>query len=49
MIPIPELPKQKEIIEKINRIHSHGQQLQQEAEEALEMAKKEVEQMILGE
>ncbi len=48
-IPIPPIEKQNEIADHIRRIREQAKQLQKEAIEELEMAKKEVEQIILGE
>jgi len=48
-IPLPPVETQNKIAEKINQIRVQAQKLQQEAKAVLETAKKEVEQMILGE
>ena len=47
-IPIPSLQKQKEITNKITAIREKVKQLQIEAINTLETAKKDIEQMILG-
>ena len=47
-IPIPPLQKQKEITNKITAIIEEAKQLQIEAINTLETAKKNIEQMILG-
>ena len=47
-IPIPPLQKQKEITNKITAIREEAKQLQIEAINTLETAKKDIEQMILG-
>lgn len=47
-LPLPLVEKQNEIAEHIQSIRIKAKQLQSEATEALEKAKKEVEQMILG-
>jgi len=47
-IPIPSLQKQKEITNKITAIREKIKQLQIEAINTLETAKKDIEQMILG-
>lgn len=48
-IPLPPLEKQNEIAEHIQSIRNQARSLQKEAQEILEKAKKEVEQIILGE
>lgn len=48
-IPLPPLPKQKEIAEHIRGIRAQAKQLQTEAEQILQDAKHQVEKMILGE
>jgi len=48
-IPLPPLEKQTEIAEHIKGIHTQAKKLQKEAQQILEKAKREVEQMILGE
>ena len=48
IIPLPPLAKQQEIADHITALRHQAAQLQQEGKEALEKAKKEVEQMILG-
>ena len=48
-IPLPPLPKQKEIAEHIRSIRAQAKQLQAEAEQILQAAKHQVEKMILGE
>ena len=48
-IPLPPLPKQKEIAEHIRGIRAQAKQLQAEAEQILQDAKHQVEKMILGE
>ena len=48
-IPLPDLPKQYEIVQHINHLKTQAKQLQNEAKEATIQAKHEVEQMILGE
>lgn len=47
-IPLPPLAKQQEIADHITVLRHQAAQLQQEGKEALEKAKQEVEQMILG-
>jgi len=47
-IPIPSLQKQKEITNKITAIREKVKQLQIEAINILETAKRDIEQMILG-
>ena len=47
-IPIPSLQKQKEITNKITAIREEAKQLQIEAINTLETAKRNIEQMILG-
>jgi restriction endonuclease S subunit len=47
-IPRPSLEKQTEIANHIANIRSQAKQLQQEAQDILEQAKKEVEKIILG-
>jgi hypothetical protein len=49
VIPLPPLPKQKEIAEHIKQIRSDAKKLQNEAEQILSDAKQQVEKMILGE
>lgn len=48
-IPLPPLEKQNEIAQHIQSIRNQARSLQKEAQEILEKAKKEVEQIILGE
>lgn len=48
IIPLPPLAKQQEIADHITALRHQAAQLQQEGKEALEKAKQEVEQMILG-
>lgn len=48
IIPLPPLAKQQEIADHITALRHQAAQLQQEGKEALEKAKHEVEQMILG-
>ena len=48
IIPLPTLAKQQEIADHITALRHQAAQLQQEGKEALEKAKQEVEQMILG-
>lgn len=48
IIPLPPLAKQQEIADHITALRHQAVQLQQEGKEALEKAKQEVEQMILG-
>lgn len=48
IIPILPLSKQKEIVEHISAIRKQAKALQEEGKTILEQAKKEVEQMILG-
>lgn len=48
-IPLPPLEKQNEIAQHIQSIRNQARNLQKEAQEILEKAKKEVEQIILGE
>ena len=48
LIPLPPLPKQKEIAEHIRNIRSQAKQLQSKAEQILQDAKHQVEKMILG-
>ena len=48
IIPLPPMAKQQEIADHITALHHQAAQLQQEGKEALEKAKQEVEQMILG-
>lgn len=48
-IPLPPLPKQKEIAEHIRSIRTQAKQLQSEAEQILQDAKHQVKKMILGE
>ena len=47
-IPLPPLAKQQEIVDHITALRHQAAQLQQEGKEALEKAKQEVEEMILG-
>ncbi|BAS67659.1 hypothetical protein BSEPE_0662 [endosymbiont of Bathymodiolus septemdierum str. Myojin knoll] len=47
-IPLPPLVKQNQIAERINKIRDQAKQLQIEAKDELEQAKKEIETMILG-
>ena len=47
-IPLPPLEKQNEIAEHIAKIRAQAKSLQQEAEQVLADAKKQVEQIILG-
>jgi type I restriction enzyme S subunit len=47
-IPLPPLEKQTEIADHIAQIRSRAKQLQQEAKEGLEQAKRAVEAMLLG-
>ena len=47
-IPIPSLQKQKEITNKITAIREEAKKLQLEAFDTLEIAKRNIEQMILG-
>lgn len=48
IIPLPPMAKQQEIADHITALHHQAAQLQQEGKEALEKAKQEVGQMILG-
>ena len=48
IIPLPPMAKQQEIADHITAFRHQAAQLQQEGKEALEKAKQEVEQMILG-
>ena len=48
LIPLPPLEKQTEIADHITLIRSRAKQLQQEAKEGLEQAKREVEAVLLG-
>ena len=48
IIPLPPMAKQQEIADHITAHRHQAAQLQQEGKEALEKAKQEVEQMILG-
>lgn len=48
-IPLPPLPKQKEIAEHIRSTRAQAKQLQTEAEQIMQDAKHQVEKMILGE
>lgn len=48
-IPLPPLEKQNKIAAHISGIRAQAKQLQQEAKEALETAKQEVQKLILGE
>ena len=47
-IPLPSLPKQKEIAEKVEAMRTEISQTLIQAESILEKAKQEVEEMILG-
>lgn len=47
-LPIPPLPKQKEIAEHITAIRQQAQQLKDKTKSALEQASKEIEQILLG-
>ncbi len=47
-IPFPPLPKQQEIADHIKAMRAHAKQLQIEAKEGLDTAKREIEAMILG-
>lgn len=47
-IPLPPLPKQKEIASHIREIREQAKQLQVEAEQTMQEAKKQIEKMILG-
>ena len=47
-IPIPSLQKQKDITNEITAIREKAKKLQLEAFDTLEIAKREIEQMILG-
>lgn len=47
-IPLPPLPKQQEIAERITTIRNQAKQLQTEAKAGLEKAKAEIEAIILG-
>ena len=47
-IPLPPLAKQNQIAEHISKIRDQAKQLQIEAKDELEQAKKEIETMILG-
>lgn len=49
LIPLPPLPKQKEIAGYIRSIRAQAKQLQAEAEQIMQDAKHQVEKMILGE
>lgn len=48
IIPLPPMAKQQEIADHITALRHQAAQLQQEGKKALEKAKQEVEQMILG-
>ena len=48
-IPLPPLPKQKEIASHIREVREQAKQLQEEAEQTMQEAKKQIEKMILGE
>lgn len=48
IIPLPPMAKQQKIADHITALRHQAAQLQQEGKEALEKAKQEVEQMILG-
>lgn len=48
IIPLPPMAKQQEIADHITALRHQAAQLQQEGKEALEKAKQEVEQIILG-
>ena len=48
-IPIPPIEKQNEISDKISRLRQQAKQLQKEAEQEMQTAKKRVERMILEE
>lgn len=48
LIPIPPLPKQKEIAEHITAIRQQAQQLKDKTKSALEQASKEIEEVLLG-
>lgn len=48
-IPLPPLPKQKEIASHIREIREQAKQLQVEVEQTMQEAKKQIEKMILGE
>lgn len=48
IIPLPPMAKQQEIADHITALRHQAAQLKQEGKEALEKAKQEVEQMILG-
>ena len=48
IIPLPPMAKQQEIADHITALRHQAAQLRQEGKEALEKAKQEVEQMILG-
>lgn len=48
-IPLPPLPKQKEIASHIREIREQAKQLQVEAEQTMQEAKKQIEKIILGE
>ncbi|MBU1130175.1 restriction endonuclease subunit S [Patescibacteria group bacterium] len=47
-IPLPPLPTQTKIAEKVKSIYSQTQKLKKEADSNLQTAKEKVEQMILG-
>lgn len=48
MIPIPDINKQNEIVNKIKAIRLQAKQLQQEGDALLEETKKHIEKMIIG-
>lgn len=48
IIPLPPMAKQQKIADHITALRHQAAQLQQEGKEALEKAKQEIEQMILG-
>lgn len=48
LIPVPPLPKQKEIAEHITAIRQQAQQLKDKTKSALEQASKEIEEILLG-
>jgi len=47
-VPVPPLPKQKEIAEHITDIRKQAQQLKDKTKSALEQASKEIEEILLG-
>lgn len=47
-IPLPPLEKQTEISKHIQNIRAQAKQLRQKAQDVLEQAKKQVEQILLG-